>query len=234
MSAGRRRLLAVASVCGCAFAAVLPAVPARGQNDSDWYAHVTLANDRWSHGVSVLRSGPSVEAGFDYQHRSGLYVGAAVANVDYATEQVNLSLGYRWDSPEWIINGGVARYLYPGLIRSYDYTEWSIGAVYRDRYLASVRYAPEILALWGPSLDFELGIAWPLGNEFELGGTLGQFRSRDFFGVDYTHWNLGVSKSLRRFAIDLRYHDNSSTRVSPLGDPAGDRWVLSLSYAISR
>jgi hypothetical protein len=37
---------------------------------------------------------------------------------------------------------------------------------------------------------------------------------------------------VRRVAFDLRFFETSADTVSFLGDPAGDAWVLSVSYGL--
>ena len=49
---------------------------------------------------------------------------------------------------------------------------------------------------------------------------------------DYTYGNVGVSKVMRRLALDLRYFEASGEWASVLGDPKGDAWVLSVSYGV--
>jgi hypothetical protein len=41
---------------------------------------------------------------------------------------------------------------------------------------------------------------------------------------------VGLSRPLGRIALDLRYHANSYSRSSLLGNDAAESWVLSMSY----
>jgi uncharacterized protein (TIGR02001 family) len=84
----------------------------------------------------------------------------------------------------------------------------------------SVNYSPEFFDLAGPgsadsALYTSLGVAFTLPQGFGIdflygkqdvsGGGAG---SNDFFGDDYAHWNVGVTKSAAGFDFDVRYHDN--------------------------
>ena len=46
-----------------------------------------------------------------------------------------------------------------------------------------------------------------------------------------THWNLGVSKVVRRIVFDLRYYESTYDYPGLLGDPTS-QYVLSVSYAL--
>jgi hypothetical protein len=80
-------------------------------------------------------------------------------------------------------------------------------------------------------LNQELSLAVPLRGDFELGFTAGRF-AVDGTRVDYSHWNVGVSKLVRRVAIDLRYYGTGLDRIGYLGDPTASHYVLSVSYAL--
>lgn len=219
--------------------AVSPDVGA--QTESRWYANATVGTDRIHYGYSQVDTGTSVELGADYQHASGTFFGASISNADYATdafvgisrsEQLWLYAGFAWNKPEWLINASVGRYVYPDIAIDYDYTMWSVGVVFRNRFLASVRYTDDLLAIWGSAIEYEVGFAWPLPADFELGGTIGRFDARNFFGTEHSQWNIGVSRTMGRIGIDARFHDTNARRITPLGYPASDTWVFSFSYAL--
>jgi hypothetical protein len=76
-------------------------------------------------------------------------------------------------------------------------------------------------------------MAQPLPWDLELSAALGQVRTDLVAYGDYTHWNIGISKVLKRAGLDLRFHESSLDRVSYLGNPGGDHWVLSVSYGFA-
>jgi hypothetical protein len=70
-----------------------------------------------------------------------------------------------------------------------------------------------------------------LRGNFEIGGTLGHVEI-EATPIDYTHWNLGVSKVVRHVVIDLRYYESGYDYAGFLGDPEHPKYVLSVSYAL--
>ena len=57
------------------------------------------------------------------------------------------------------------------------------------------------------SLPEGFGIDFLYGDQ-DVGGKGGN----GFFADDYTHWNVGVTKSAAGFDFDVRYHDNEDLR----------------------
>ena len=81
------------------------------------------------------------------------------------------------------------------------------------------------------SLNQELSFTFPLRANVELGAAVGQFNVAEG-GPDITHWNVGVSKLIRRVAVDLRYYDGNYEWASYYGDPDANHYVVSVSYAL--
>lgn len=223
-------------------ACLLASFGASGQAPQDWHAHVTLANDYRRYGLSQVESGVAIQAGVDYRHHSGFFAGAVASNVDYLTDrftgrdgrQLSAYVGFAWDLPAWDINTALHRYRYPSSLIGYDYTLVSTSGVFRERLVANLSYTDALLGRWGAALNYELGLFWPVARDTELTVSLGQFHADELADNEYTHWNVGLSRIVRRVGIDVRYYGNSATSPLPIGDIAGPRWVLSLSYAIGK
>lgn len=201
--------------------------------------YVTLATGYWNRGLSQSDGGLSLQAGADYQHRSGLFVGGGIADVDYAADdplaeprelEVNTYLGYHRRNTEWSWTMTLGRYWYPDGAERYEYTEARAGVGFRDRIFFSSAYTDDLFSLGRSAWNSELAMAFPLPWNMELSGALGRFDVDVTSTSEFTHWNIGVSKVARRIVLDLRYHDNDYDIVTPLGDPADDRYVLSVTY----
>jgi len=62
----------------------------------------------------------------------------------------------------------------------------------------------------------------------------GEFRATEVFNTRYGFWDAGLSRIVGRFALDLRYHDNSYYGWSIYGSTGeDDRWVLSATFALA-
>ena len=206
-------------------------------------ASVTVSSDYFAHGLSQANGGPAWRVAADYQHPRGYFAGGYLANVEYPTEalwrrprehQIAFYGGYRTGGTDWSANVMLSRYRYPGLAFSYDYTLLSTGAAYRNRFFLNIGYSPDWLGRYGSGHTASVGFAQPLGWDLELGANAGRVDIAALTTAGrYSFWDVGVSKLIDRFAIDLRYHASTADGISWLGDPGGNRWVLSLGYAIT-
>ena len=205
-------------------------------------AYVSLANDYRHRGLSQLDSGVSVQLGVDYEHVSGFFVGGFVANVEYAVEEtwpdqrdyvVDYYAGYAWGRRDWRFNLALGRYAYPGMSPDYDYNELTFSTTFRSRFSYTGGYTDQLYSRSYSAWHHELGFAQPLRFDIELSAAIGEFNADvPGYRIDYTHWNIGVSRVVRRFALDLRFFETTEETASILGDPAGDAWVLSVSYGL--
>jgi hypothetical protein len=115
----------------------------------------------------------------------------------------------------------------------YDYNELTFSTTFRSRFSYTAGYTDRLYSRPYSAWHHELGLAQPLRFDLELSAALGQFDADvPGYGVEYTHWNIGLSKVIRRFALDLRFFETTAEAASILGDPAGDAWVLSVSYGL--
>ena len=218
-------------------------VPAHAQGRAPAFdAFVTLSNDYRHRGISLLDSGVSWQLGFDYEHASRFFVGAAAANIGYAIEDgraarrehvLDFYLGYGWGERDWAFNVALGVYAYPGFALDYDYEELRFAASYMNRFFYNASYAPSMLSSSYSAWNHELGFAQPLRGDFELSAALGRLEASGAIGAGYTHWNAGVSTVIRRVGVDLRYYDAALEYPSYFGNPDGERWVLSVSYGFA-
>jgi uncharacterized protein (TIGR02001 family) len=212
------------------------------QDSPSLNGYVTLSNGYWNRGLAQ-NDGLSVQLGIDYQQKAGWFVGAWAANVDYAVEkswaeprtiESEIYGGYHKRSGNWSWTAMLGRYFYPSSALSYDWNELSATVGWRDRIYYTAGYTNQFYGIsrfWGSSLSQELSFSQPLRGNFEISGTLGHVEI-DHTAIDYTHWNLGVSKVVRHVAIDLRYYESGYDYVGFFGDPKEPKYVLSVSYAL--
>jgi len=205
--------------------------------------HVALliASDYKQNGLSQTRSDPVLRISADFEHVSGFFAGGAIANADYASDrrrlsqrdtQTNFYTGYSWRGTRWSSNVFASRYIYAGYSPSYNYTETTLGTSYRDRYFLSYSRSNDYYSRGQRTDQLRAGLALPWVSELEVSLNGGRFRTRGAFNTEYSFWDVGVSRVLGRFALDLRYHDNSYNRTSFIGEDGDERWVFSVSYAV--
>lgn len=201
--------------------------------------YVTLATGYWDRGVSHNDGGLVAQAGADYQHVSGFFAGAAVADVDYAEYgsrgdarelELDAYLGYHRRNTAWSWTLTLGRYLYPGVDSRYEYGEVAASVGFRDRLFFSTSYADDYYSLGRSAWNSEVALSFPLPGSFEVSAALGRFDLDLVSGTRFTHWNAGISKVLGPVALDLRYYQTRYEFATVIGDPDADQYVLSMSY----
>lgn len=229
-------LLAAALALGAAAAAAQPTLPQLG-------GYVTLTTDYRNRGLSQTDGHSALQAGIDYSLPSGLFVGAAASNVEYAVEagdasrrraELDVYLGYDWQLEGWALTATLARYAYPGASSGDGYNELTAGVRFGDRVYLTTSRTGGFGTAGIEAVNHELTAVLPLRGGFELGATLGRAELDGIPGSAYGHWNLGLSKLAGPFSVDLRYHDNRYGITTYLGDARPDTWVLSLTYGFAR
>lgn len=200
--------------------------------------YVTLASDYRHRGLSESRGKASFQVGADYQHASGFFAGAWAARIDYAQpvhdSSTRFKLGYYVGVSKrvsrWSWTASAIRYTYPGIAYDYDYNELSATAGFRDRVFVTAAYIDDLYARDESAFYSEVGAALPLRHGLELGATLGRMTS-SASELEYTHWNIGLSKTFaRRLGVDVRYHDGSRYVSNAIATTNADAWVVSASY----
>ena len=205
------------------------------------HATLSIASDYLLHGLAQTDTDPSVRFGIDYEHASGFFSGGSIANVSYQAEsqfakprdsQVLLYGGYLWRRGPWMSNLSIARYLYPGIARSYDYSQFAVTASYKDRYFLTAAKANKYLGVFDDAMSFGAGVSIPWIWDLDFEVNAGRFDPASTFLSSYTYWDIGLSRPVGRFAFDLRFHDNSYGRSTLLGNDAANRWVFSMTYVL--
>jgi hypothetical protein len=109
-----------------------------------------------------------------------------------------------------------------------------VNFAFRDRWFLELAESDDYLGLFGTSYRYRIGLALPVVRNLEFGLNAGEFRASEVFHTRYGFWDIGLSRVLGRFALDLRYHDNSYYGESLYGATGSDdRWVLSVALALA-
>lgn len=199
---------------------------------------VTLASEYIFRGQAQSDGNPALQAGIDYSHRSGLFLGAWASTVDLESPsgrrdaELNYYLGWHF-SGESRLSGTLAltRYTYPGQTTSfsYDYTEALVTATWDDRYSLEFGYASDVYGFPVDSRHIEFRVDWPLRNAWVVSGGLGLNDLDELGSSQYAYGDIGISARYSRLTLDLRWYNNERPAGFIGGLSAGSQLVGAVS-----
>ena len=226
-------------------ATALLAGPVRAQADS-LSAEVAIASDYIFRGFSRTGGELAVQAGFNYQLRSGFVAGAWASQVrfDYDDDlaknlrrfEFQAFAGYAWTLGRgWSGSALLVRYQYPdadaAVARSY--TEANFQVYYRELISLTVAYTPGFLRADDSGLFVELSGRYPLAGGFELSTGIGrgELDLDDESGYTYGHIAIGrtLARPAGRLSIDLGYYHSDAPAFPRWGEAVDGDWSLVFS-----
>lgn len=232
--AARLLFLIIAFSCGSAADAQPPSDRLR--------LSLLLTSDFKYNGLSQSASDPAARLALDYEHPSGFFAGGFVSTVEYAAESnfpnprdslVDVYAGYQWRRPGWSGSAFVSQYIYPGSTLDYDFIQATGSFSVRNRYFFEVSSSDEYMGIYGRSYLVRGGFSFPVRWGLDIGMNAGRFDASGRFEANYDFWDVGLSRVVSRFALDLRYHANGYDRTALYGGGEGDDFVFSVAYAIT-
>tara|TARA_R110002049_G_scaffold176515_3_gene343708 strand:- start:3411 stop:4256 length:846 start_codon:yes stop_codon:yes gene_type:complete len=196
-----------------------------GGKFSTW---VEFASDYVFRGESETNDGkiPSLKAAVTWSHSSGLYLGYYAANnlfpsatgADGDNENINAIYGpYIGYATKDIAGTGINlnsmlfQYIYPSdtdsnYLEMFNYIDKQFGIVN-----IKLEYSPTITDWFGvegvQSHNVAIHPSISLPYDFTLSGGVGRQMFESQYDADWTHWNVGISRNVFGFNVDVRYHD---------------------------
>ena len=234
-------IAAIAAIVAIAMAAAMNVGQVMAQESPEKLrASISVASDYVLNGLAQTQGNVAARLSIDYEHDSGFFAGGSLNNVDYAAEarfatprdrQLILYTGYVWRGPRWQTNAVVSRYRYPGISRNYDYSQLAVTASYRGRYFLTAARIGNLLSIYDDAHYYRAGFALPWLADIEFEANAGVFRTGNGSENSYDYWDIGLSRPAGRFALDLRFHDNTYGETGLLGNDDSSLWVFSVSYS---
>jgi uncharacterized protein (TIGR02001 family) len=208
---------------------------------SDFNAIATLTSEYIYRGLAQSNGNPALQFGVDYEHDSGLFVGAWASTIDLTSRfgQRDLELdyyaGYHYvpDAP-WQASLTLVRYTYPGETgaHSYAYNELLLAASVADHWFVEFGYANNYYDLERIARHWEVRTEWPISGAWMFGAALGGNDLSDLNTPHYLYWDVGASARVSRFTFDLRWHDNQPAGGLATSISTGSQLVFSVSAAL--
>ena len=192
-------------------------------------------------GVSYSDGHAALQLGGDVALDSGWYFGIWASTTDIGNgptrqrdAQVNYYAGYSRDiGTRWSLGTSIVANTFPGTTGDidYDYEELSVSANFNDRLWLEFAWSPDIYHTGLDTYDFEVFAEWPVPGDFNLSGGLGYYDVSALSGNGYGYWQLGISRSVGLFDLDLRFHDVNRA-VPIISSPYDDGSRLAFSVRI--
>ena len=199
---------------------------------------VTVASEYIFRGKALSDGNPVLQAGIDYAHRSGLFLGAWASTLDIESPsgrrdaELDYYVGWYFSGQSRLSGAlSLTRYTYPGQTTAfdYDYTELTAIAAWDGRYSLEFGYTDDLYGFGVSSRHVELRADWPLRNAWTVSGGVGLNDLRNLGSSRYAYADLGISARFARLTVDLRWYDNERPAGFQGRVSAGSRLVGALS-----
>lgn len=180
-----------------------------------------LATNYMFRSISNSNNGPQVNGDLNWSHDSGFYIGIWASNTDFGgagnSMELDPYIGIAGDIGEtnFSYDIGYWSYNYPKSELDLDYAEFYVTPSYSicnftispSFWYADNYFGKDFLdGVW--ALAYEVTVSAESQRDISLSVRVGEqtFES-DFDELDYTYWDLGISKNWRDFTFDLRWYD---------------------------
>ena len=211
--------------CGCGVAWLLAGAPVRAH---ELHGYLTLVSDYVFRGASQSNEDPTVQAGVDYLHPSGVFAGAFAARTEFPENSFGSSpgsieldayLGYsRAAGRDWSWDVAALHYDFPDSTGfDYSYDELAANLHFRDVLRLGATVSDDAGASNASGWTAEVELRRSLGDRFQLSGSLGHYEFERTDWSDYLYWDVGVSATAGRFTFDVRYFDTDTEEAGFAG-----------------
>lgn len=230
-------VLALAVAPLVSFAQEAESVPETEESPISWTLAAT--SDYVFRGVSQTDENPAAQASITYTSPTGVYVGVWASNVDFGSAGPDLEydtfVGYNVAvSPAVTFDVMLNRYNYEGSAddSALGYNELIAKTTFFENYSTTVAYTNDFLGSSEESWYYALGASVALPNDFTLGfGAAHTTAAETLAFDDYSDYSVSLARSWGALTASLAYVDTDSHGEVNFGRLAGDRAVLTLTYA---
>lgn len=208
-------------------------------NAAEFSGYLSLTSDYVWRGVTQSDGDPAAQLGGEVSFDNGMYAGLWGSTIDIDNgagrqrdTEVIYYIGYSHEiDSRWTLGANVVAYTFPGQTGSvdYNYEELLVSANFKDRAWLEYAYSPDLYDSGVESHNIEIYTEWPAGNHLIVGAGAGYYDVSRLVGTGYGYWQLGVTWPIKRFDLDLRYHDtNRSVFIISTPERADSRVALTL------
>lgn len=178
--------------------------------------YVALTSDYRYRGISQSDLHPTVQGSVNWT-QDGWYVGTWDSGIDFNDGRSDIEMdfygGKHIDLDGTDLNVEAYYYFYPNQPAgaNYSFYETIVGLSHPfDNGLtigAQAAWSPDFFGSTGNSLWLDANAAYAIADWVSISGNVAhQFVDH---GLEYTHWDAGVTFTVNQFALDVRYVDTS-------------------------
>ncbi|WP_394001423.1 TorF family putative porin [Luteimonas sp. WGS1318] len=171
-----------------------------------------LTSDYVWRGASQTLEDPAAQAGLRVDHPTGLYASAWGSNVRFAPDggpasEFDLAVGWGGAvAPDWGLDVGVVRYLYPGA-GDLNWNEVSAGVTWRDALSLTVGWSDDALAGGADGTYVAFALSRPVHETVRIEASVARYLLDASIAERYTHGALGVDWAFKApFALRATVH----------------------------
>jgi len=194
---------------------------------------IAATSDYVWRGSSQSDENPTGQVGLTFNLPAGFYAGGWASGVDFGDGdpdfEVDYYVGYNTDFSDSVnFDVMLNRYTYPGA-SELNFNELITKTTFADTYSLTVAYTNDV---WNSGSDgwyYAVGGEWGLPAEFSLAANVGRSTFDDGVGVDYTDWNVGVSRPVGPVTLGLGYYGTDGKGKDNFGKLADSRVVFTIS-----
>jgi uncharacterized protein (TIGR02001 family) len=206
--------------------------------------NVSYVTDYIDQGISSSNRKSALQAGSDYYHDDGWYLGTWLSEVDFqdndeARFEWDVYAGYSWSSQSIDWDTGLLHFMYPGADSSlgYDSTDAyvsagvELGMAYTQ---LGYTYTPDNFSS-GKTHYVEASMDFSLPHDYTMTLHVGRLNIEDNINYgtpNYTDWYIGFSREWNSFDIQLALHGTDLNRTECFGglDWCENQLILSVTY----
>lgn len=217
-----------------------------------WTIHgnVTAASDYHWRGISMSDGQPTLHAGLQVIHGSGIYAGLLGSGISLPNNNASLeviyTLGYQYPiSPKNRLNFQYIDINYPGASHSqhYDFEEYSLGLISQsllrdqDQWTSSISFSPDVYGRNGKYWRLDSRYNYPIDEKYGVFAAIGATQVKDKAAFarlwgnpdkdHYYDWKVGLSANLFGLNGELYYARNSG--INPAVAAFDPRLVLAIT-----
>lgn len=218
-----------------ALAAALCAVA--GAANAGFTITPALTTDYDFRGISQNDESETLQLGLNYGFDSGLYIGAWGSEVDFgpasdAVWEADAIIGFAGGDAEesfgWDV--GVIGYFYPSAHTATDSYELYAG-ISKGWFSGKLYFSPDVDYVDSGEKAFyaDANVAIPLPKGFTLGVHTGYSFGSAWGDFEHLDYSVGVSKSLGKIDLNLKYVNSNDFDVEPSGRNA---WIATVSTVL--